>query len=241
LASNDVGFRVDIDSRIIMKNKYLKKLTNALFPKTKNKIFCIGQNKTGTTSLQATFQQLGYKVGNQREAELLWREYWQADFDSITKYCKTAEVFQDVPFSYPNTYKYLDKVFPNSKFILSIRDNPEQWYKSITGFHSKLFGSGKVPTVDDLKNAEYVCKGWMWENMSKLYGLSENDNPYDEQKLKAHYVKYNQEIQEYFSSRKEDLLVINLSEQGAYQKFCDFIDVKSDKKDFPWENKTSEI
>ncbi|MBI3882938.1 MAG: hypothetical protein HY305_01625, partial [Sphingobacteriales bacterium] len=108
------------------------------------KIFCIGRNKTGTTSIEKAFIDFGYTVGNQRQAELLLSNYIKNDFDSIVSYSKSAQVFQDSPFSYPETYMHLDKAFPNSKFILSVRDSSEQWYNSITSFHAKLFGNGKV-------------------------------------------------------------------------------------------------
>lgn len=35
------------------------------------KIFCIGKNKTGTTSMARLFRELGIRVGPQREAEKL--------------------------------------------------------------------------------------------------------------------------------------------------------------------------
>ena len=118
----------------------------------KVKFFCIGRNKTGTTSLKRAFEDLGYPVGNQRKAEILaGKYYFEEKFQPIVDYCKTAQVFQDVPFSYPETYKHLDKAYPGSKFILTLRDSPEQWYRSITRFHAKMFGKeGRVPTVEDL-------------------------------------------------------------------------------------------
>lgn len=206
----------------------------------KKKVFCIGRNKTGTTSLKKAFEDLGYIVGNQREAELLSSDYFKNDFSNIIEYCKKSEVFQDIPFSYPETYKVLDITFPGSKFVLSIRDNPEQWYKSVTTYHSKLFGRGQVPTADDLKNATYVYEGWMWYNISNLYKTTEQD-PYHKETLIQHYIKYNHDVQEYFKGRDNDLLVINLSEEDAYNKFCSFLKVKSPFKDFPWANKTENI
>jgi hypothetical protein len=72
--------------------------------KDKVKYFCIGRNKTGTTSLKKAFEDLGFIVGDQRAAELLAdRHYFDGDFEEIVKYCKTAQVFKNVPFSYSNT------------------------------------------------------------------------------------------------------------------------------------------
>lgn len=175
------------------------------------KIFCIGLNKTGTTSLTKVFLDLGFKVGNQREAELLTDFYFKGDFQPIIDYCKKYQVFQDVPFSYPGIFKEMDKAFPGSKFILTTRDNPEQYYNSIINFHSKIFGNGKIPTVENLKNSTYVKKGWVWKNRERLFNITEQDDPYDKQMIINFYNKHNQEVLEYFKNRKNDLLVLNLS------------------------------
>jgi len=213
-----------------------KKKQNYLNQRTK--YFCVGSNKTGTTSLARAFKNEGFIVGNQREAELLTEDYFKGDFKKILKYCKTAEAFQDVPFSWPDTYKKLDKNFSNAKFILTVRDSSDQWYNSVVNFHAKIFGKGKIPNWELLKNTEYVYRGWAHEIIQKLYNLTLNDDPYDKEVLIDHYEKHNNDVLNYFKDRSEDLLVINLSEKDAYQRFCNFIGVKSDKTEFPWENKT---
>jgi hypothetical protein len=43
---------------------------------------------------------------------------------------------------------------------------------------------------------------------------------------------------EYFRSKPEKLLVINVSDDNDYIKLCDFLDKKPLYKTFPWENKT---
>ncbi|MDX8395773.1 MAG: sulfotransferase, partial [Mariprofundaceae bacterium] len=132
--------------------------------KGKTKFFCIGQNKTGTTSLKKAFEIMDFPVGNQWKAEKLAnRYYFGVEFNQIIEYCESAQVFQDVPFSWPETYKILDKSYPGSKFILTVRDSPEQWYRSITRFHAKCFGEGRVPLAEDLRNATYVRKGFMYK------------------------------------------------------------------------------
>ena len=48
--------------------KLAKKVNNIyskFMPASRQKIFCIGMNKTGTTSLETAFTDLGYKLGNQ--------------------------------------------------------------------------------------------------------------------------------------------------------------------------------
>ena len=183
------------------------------------------------------FEDLGFIVGDQRTAELLTdRFYFEGRFEPIVKYCKTAQVFQDIPFSYPDTFKHLDAAYPGSKFILTIRDDAEQWYRSLTRFHAKLLGSGKIPSIDDLRSATYVRKEFMY-NMVRVHGTPDDD-PYNKEIMIEHYNRYNQSVKDYFKERSDDLLVINLVESGAYRRFVDFVGVQSAFNDFPWENKT---
>ena len=91
------------------------------FYKRRPKVFCIGQNKTGTTSVEAVLKQLGYKMGNQAKAELLIHDWAKRDFKEIVKFCRSADAFQDIPFSNDFTYEILDYAFPDSKFILTVR------------------------------------------------------------------------------------------------------------------------
>ncbi|HCT41986.1 MAG TPA: hypothetical protein DF427_12720 [Moraxellaceae bacterium] len=184
------------------------------------------------------FSDLGYSVGNQRKAELLADKYYfDNNFDPVIEYCNSAQVFQDIPFSWPETWKHLDQAFPGSKFILTLRDDAEQWYQSVTRFHGKLFGqNGNTPTADDLRNADYVRKGFMY-NTVKVHGTPEHD-PYNKEIMIAHYERYNRDVIAYFSNRPDDLLIINVAEPGAYQHFVSFLGVQSSATDFPWENRT---
>ena len=205
------------------------------------KFFCVGRNKTGTTSLTRAFKRLNYVVGSQRHAELLMNDYFKGDFKRIINFCQTGEVFQDVPFSLPKTYIELDKAYPNSKFILTVRDSSEQWYQSVTNFQTKIFGEGNLPTWDELKQVKYVYRGWTYLNRKNIYSLTEKNHPYDKEKLIAHYEKHNNDVINYFKNRPEKLLILNLSEKNAYLKFCEFVGVKPIGNSFPWENKTEEI
>jgi len=206
----------------------------------KPKIFCVGLNKTGTTSLKKLFTKLGYAVGNQRHAELLMTDYYNNNFNSIIKYSKTAQVFQDAPFSLKETFIHLDKAFPKAKFILTIRNSSDQWYDSLTKFHSIKFGGGELPTAQKLKDVDYVYKGWVWENISKLFGTNEFE-PYEKERLTKYYDQHNEAIIEYFANRPNKLLVINLQEKGSFSLFCNFLEIKTTLNEFPWENRTNQM
>ena len=204
----------------------------------KPKYFCVGRNKTGTTSLKRAFIDLGFIVGQQRYAQTLYdKDFFDNEFARIIEFCKTAQVFQDIPFSLKETLEHIDKAFPGSKFILTTRDSTDQWYESITKFHSKKFGkNGLLPTFRDLQNATYVRRGYM-TNILRLYGTSSTDI-YNRDVLCKHYEMHNQFVRDYFSDRDDDLLDINLSEPDAYKRFTNFINVDSPFSEFPWVNKT---
>lgn len=224
-----------------IRNEMRERILEPARIKRKPKIFGIGNNKTGTTSLKVAMEELGFKVGEQRPAELLHHHWAKRDFKPIIEFCKTAEFFQDFPFSKPFTFIALDQAFPNSKFILTVRDSPEQWYNSITKFHAKLWGkNGRIPTKEDLMEASYIYKGWAWE-FNVYMNIAPDDNPYQKDLLIKSYIDYNESVIKYFEHRPNDLLVINLSDKGAYKRLCDFLEVKSKKEDFPWENKTATL
>lgn len=202
------------------------------------KVFCVGRNKTGTTSLEKAFRDLGYVMGHQPTAELLCDQYYfERRFEPILEYCKSAQVFQDVPFSYPHLFIHLDQAFPGSKFILSVRDDPEQWYRSVTRFHAKLWGTdGAPPTTEQLRNAPYRRKGFAY-NTVKVHGTTDAD-PYHKQTMIDHYNAHNRAVIDYFRFRPNDLLIVNVARKEDYGRFVDFLGVHSLHQDFPKENVT---
>lgn len=207
------------------------------------KIFGIGANKTGTTSLTKAMVELGYTVGNQKIAQTrLIRPWSKRNFKEIIDYCKTAEFFQDQPFSLQFTYVALDQAFPNSKFILTVRDNPEQWYDSLIGYMARKYGKdGRIPTKLDLMEADDgIKKGNLWETACLLRKVEET-NIYDKGSLIAAYQTRNAGIIEYFRHRPDDLLILNVSEKNAYKKLYKFLGKTTNKKNFPHLNKTSAI
>lgn len=204
----------------------------------KTKFFCIGCNKTGTTSLARAFKDHGFVVGRQRSAEWLcaWH-YRRSEFGRLIEYCRTAQVFQDIPFSLSGTYRVMDEAFPGSKFILTVRDSADQWYESVVRFQSKKFGKdGRVPTAKDLREASYLYPGWPYER-HKMYGVADEDL-FNRAKLIAYYERHTAEVIEYFRARPEDLLVLNLAEPGAFDAFVRFAGVDPRYEDFPWLNRT---
>ncbi len=186
------------------------------------KVFVIGFNKTGTTSIGLALQNMGLKVAQQIRGEELIDNWANGNRDELINLCSTADVLQDVPFSLPNTYKILDTSFPDSKFILSVRNSPDQWYQSLIRYHSKTMGLDRIPTAEDLKAATYHSPGWMWRVCVEAYG-ADDQAPYDEARCTDAYLRHNKSVIEYFSSRPDALLVLNVSERDSLDRISKFI------------------
>ena len=112
----------------------------------KPKVFVIGANKTGTTSMNKFLQDMGYRMGPQRKFEMLLHQYYDGDWQEILKIIHNYEAFQDVPFS-KSTNSFISelrRLYPTAKFILTTRDDASEWHSSLVRFHRKLWYGGKA-------------------------------------------------------------------------------------------------
>jgi hypothetical protein len=187
-----------------------------------SKVFCVGRNKTGTSSLAEALTHLGYRVGSQRAAELLIEDWGRRDFRRLIALVHTADAFQDIPFSQDFTFQAMDSAFPGSKFILTVRDSPDQWYESVVRFTAKRLGLDRPPTPDDLKQDPYVWKGWSYRCKELAVGR-DAEHWFERERLIAHYNSHNQRVMAYFLNRPNDLLVLNVGDAEAMRQVCDFL------------------
>jgi len=186
------------------------------------KVFCVGLNKTGTTSLEHLLMALGYRLGDQPSGELLLETWARRDFEPIVALARTADAFQDIPFSLPFTYEAMDTAFPGSKFILSVRDSAEQWYESLVRFHTAIVGCGRVPTGADLRAFPYRYTGFLWRYHELVHGATDA-TVYARDAYMRHYERHNGSVIDYFSRRPGDLLVLNVKDADAAEKVCAFL------------------
>ena len=178
------------------------------------KVFGIGLSKTGTTSLARALEILGYNV---------------KDCLGITKYSKgnlasinqtaldTYDALTDTPI--PNFYRELDKEYPNSKFILTIRDM-DGWLQSC----KKQFNQKLADKRSDAANQLFL----------ELYDTV----TFDEEKFRSGYKKFTESVLEYFKDRPDDLLVIDISKGEGWEKLCPFLNKPIQKTIFPKSNVT---
>jgi len=216
---------------------FFKKLKTKI--KSNPKVFVIGFNKTGTTTIKRSLWELGYSIGDQKEGEALIYDWRKGNYKPIFDHCKTSEAFQDIPFSLPDFYKFLMVEYPNAKFILSVRDNPEQWYNSLCNFHTRMWGVGKqLPTKNQLMNANYLEKGFAYFYVKNAFKTLDSDL-YNKDLLINSYKSHIANVKLMFSNQKDTFIEVNVANKCDYERLCFFLDKKPVRKDFLWENKTS--
>jgi len=142
------------------------------------KIFGIGWPKTGTSSLGFALKNLGYKhlKGHWKNSNKLMPYWINNQYDKLFKIANQYQSFEDIPWAANDFFIHLNKEFPNSKFILTIRDQND-WLLSLkkmvinvlkpkihTGyflFHNKIFGHNYFPKNDSYYTEIYKCRNNM--------------------------------------------------------------------------------
>jgi hypothetical protein len=111
------------------------------------KVFCIGYNKTGTTTLGKSFEMLGLR--NTSFNQRVWRElYKKGRIKEVLVYTAKFDSTDDLPWLKTDMIPLLDETFPGSKFVYLFRDE-DSWKKSLKTWSEKA--KGRTPEIE----AEY--------------------------------------------------------------------------------------
>jgi hypothetical protein len=197
------------------------------------KVFAIGYNKTGSTTMEEVFRRMGLRVPLQWEQELALTDAVQrGDYAPLRSFVARYDAFQDMPFSQDFTFIACDVLFPGSRFILTIRD-PDAWYDSMVRFHRKLFGFGAIDDLgpDFFKGRNlYLKEDYVYENKRRMIQRVEGGALvddwsllYDPEHYKALYSHRNRAILSYFQHRTDDLLVIDVTKERDTRRIFEFM------------------
>jgi Sulfotransferase domain len=199
-----------------------------------SKVFGIGANKTGSTSLWQVFNLIGLNAALQHEGELTSLALSKGNIAPLKSYIDRYDAFQDVPFSAKSTYAQIDALFPGSKFILTYR-NSEVWFNSFLNHHKKVLGCGPAterPRLSDFEGKDYLYQGfrkfkfeWEWivDVDANLTQQQDWALAFEKQHLVKLYEQRNEMIVRHFSNRPEDLLVIDITKEKDTEKILAFL------------------
>lgn len=173
------------------------------------KIFGIGLNKTGTKTLGTCFRIFGFR--NMSFDLHLLQEYAVGNLSAIFKVSDSYDTFEDWPW--PLLYKEFDQRYPDAKFILTLRKDPQAWFESLCR-HAERTG----PT----KARELVYHHAM-------------PHHHREDHLSI-YSRHNDDVLKYFKGRHGKLLQVCWEDGDEWEKLAVFLGLPVPGTPFPHEN-----
>ena len=217
-----VAVRTNVLNSVVIQNQFTAARRGKIaLPDGAGKVFCLGLNKTGTTTMEAALRELGYDMGSQRRGEKLLQHWLARDFASILAFARTADAFQDIPFSLPFTYQALDMAFPQAKFILTVRSSADEWYDSMVRFTVEFFGLNRLPTAAELRASSYRYPGYMYDAQCGTVPGTDRD-PFDRDAHLRFYKTHIYNVRAYFRNSPR-LAVINVAQPASYRALCGFL------------------
>lgn len=171
------------------------------------KVFGIGFHKTGTTSLKAALEMLGYRVTGPNFVDD--EDVAESVLAKALAVAPQFNAFQDNPW--PILYREMDQAFPGSKFILTIRHEAE-WYASAL----RQFGARTTPM------------------RRFIYGAGSPLG--NEASYRARYRSHNEAVLQYFAARPADFLLMNITRGDGWDLLCSFLGCEAPSHPFPYKN-----
>ncbi|HBB31674.1 MAG TPA: hypothetical protein DDZ80_12285 [Cyanobacteria bacterium UBA8803] len=185
----------------------------------KMKVFGIGLNRTGTTSLTMALNRLGINVIHYPDEQTTEKELMAGNYDLslLNNFDGTTAVTNALFFA------QLDRMYPDSKFILTVRDQ-ESWLNSIAAhWHQQ-------PVLDE-PGQEAKMQRLMLLRVA-VFGIYK----FNRERLSYVYDLHYKNVMEYFKDRPESLLVINICAGERWEKLCPFFNLPVLDEPFPWKN-----
>ena len=177
-------------------------------------IFALGLSKTGSNSLTTALEILNYKTIHFPNFS-----YVQGKCEIHPEILEKYDAFTDTPVA--ASYPELDKAYPGSKFILTLRDK-KTWLRSCKRhFWKGRFDNNKKGCSNDLHR--------------QLYGHTY----FEHDKFSKNYDQHRDRVTSYFKVRENDLLIMNIIAGDGWEKLCHFLDKPVPKCEFPAKNVTT--
>jgi Sulfotransferase domain len=191
------------------------------------KIFGIGLSRTGSTSLTEALTILGYRAVHFPTDPVTQREYFrffarQADTLQLSL-LREYDAVTDNPVSC--AYRELDRAYPGSKFILTVRDQ-ESWLRSCELWWDRFV----TPLCRD-DDARPI------RSFMRLVGLvTYGTSRFDAGRFARAYQAHLAEVTGYFRGRPGDLLVMNICGGDGWPQLAPFLGAPVPDRSFPHRN-----
>jgi sulfotransferase family protein len=167
------------------------------------KIFCIGLSRSGAMTLNEALNILGY-----RSLFVMTYEHLE---ENLSKY----DAFTHTPLA--AIYRELDRRFPNSKFILNIRER-ENWLRSLERQWQAADSTGISEAGLEIRQRVYGTDQFNRETFARVY----------DQHLDG--------VSRYFKGRDQSLLRLDICAGEGFEILCPFLGKPIPSQPFPHQN-----
>lgn len=157
-----------------------------------NKVIGIGMSKTGTSTLGICLEFLGFGPHKGFDSNLT-EQVKRGDIANAIEVAKPAGFLEDSPWFF--LYEELDRVYPDSKFILTLRKSSDAHAHS-NWQHTLRYGQRELSEKE-----ERIAI------------------------TRKRYESHNSAVRSYFADRPEDLLEICWEKNEGWEKLCPFLGV----------------
>jgi hypothetical protein len=173
------------------------------------KVFGIGSPRTGTSSLGQAFVRLGFRHTSWDPD--LWERFERGDLEPVFRVADRFETFEDGPWNAPDLYRELDRRYPGSKFVLTVRE-PRSWLAS----HERHFSAGGTRLIPErYRIADYSAR---------------------REEILRDFESRNRAVIDHFADRPRDLLVLDICAGDGWERVCPFLGLRVPREPFPHVN-----
>lgn len=180
------------------------------------RVFGIGLNKTGTSSLARALRHLGVvPVASQKlvqQAGLIEAVMERGDYEPALRYARLYRAFEDRPWNLWDMYRRLDERYPGSRFVLT-RRHPASWWRSV-----ERWITVSKPGI-----------GERYRRHLRAKSLAPDD-------MVAAYLAHEREVREWFRGRSE-YLELDFEAGDGWPQLCGLLDLPLPERSFPHANR----
>jgi len=170
------------------------------------RIFGVGMQKTATTSLDAALKIIGYDSSHWESGQ--WAVSILREMRKFGRSLTVEKTYALCDLPIPILFRELDRAYPGSKYILTIRDEVD-WLKSARDHWSYEHNKFR-PDWD------------IWPAANFIHRATYGQKHFDAEVFLARYRRHNAEVLEYFKDRSADLLVMDMSNGAGWKELCGF-------------------
>lgn len=190
------------------------------------KCFGIGLSRTGTTSLAAALNILGFRV-----------QHFPADActqDELSRWLRgrVGPLFLSALENYDGivdtpascSFDGLDKAYPDSRFILTVRDE-RSWLRSCEQYWARVLH----PFFERDQSSEFN------RYVRLVTGCAFNRLAFDAAAFRDAYERHCSRVRAYFAGSRK-LIELNICNGDGWDKLCPFLGCETPSQTFPWQN-----